>query len=83
MIKHAIPGVNSPLWSLDVGDGRYCPINRHIDLCFIVIQTKLYYASSMLSVQLNVNDTIVLRQEIIKLMSAAVLFPDLLIVYVV
>ena len=76
MIKHAIPAVNSPLWSLDVGDVRYCPINRHIDLCFIVIQTKLYYASSMLSVQLNVNDTIVLHQEHINLMCATVLFPD-------
>jgi hypothetical protein len=80
MIKHAIPAVNSPLWSLDVGD---CPINRYIYLCFIAIQTKLYYASSILSVELNVNNTIVLHQEIIKLMCATVLFPDLLIVYVV
>jgi hypothetical protein len=68
MIKHAIPAVNHPLWSLDVGG---CPINRYIYLCF-----KLYYASNILSVQLNVNNTIVLHQEIIKLMCATVLFPD-------
>ena len=76
MIKHAIPAVNSPLWSLDVDDVRYCPINRHLYLCFLVIQAKLYYASSMLSVQINVNDTIVLRQENIKRMCATVLFPN-------
>jgi hypothetical protein len=37
----------------------------------------------MPSVQLNVNNTIVLHQDIIKLMRATVIFRDLLIVYVV
>jgi hypothetical protein len=42
MIKHAIPAVNSPRWSLNVGDVRYCPINRHICLDNCILYVYFY-----------------------------------------
>jgi hypothetical protein len=42
MIKHAIAAVNSPLWSLDVGDVRHCPINRHICLDNCILYVNFY-----------------------------------------
>jgi hypothetical protein len=42
MIKHAIAAVNSPLWSLDVGDVRHCPINKHICLDNCILYVYFY-----------------------------------------
>ena len=68
MIKHAIPAVNSSLWSLDVGDVRYCPININIYWCIILIQITFW----MLTVLLNANNTILLHQQYIAYNNGAI-----------
>jgi hypothetical protein len=63
MIKHAIPAIHSPLWSLDVGDVRCCPINRNIYVCIVLIQFNFI----MLTALLDTNYTILQHRKIFNL----------------